>query len=129
MQTAQNRMDVIDYIADAYGVEAEYPWQDENLIFRHRENGKWFGAILQVRREKLGLPGEGIVDVLNLKCDAILGGTLRTQPGFHPAYHMNKEKWISIRLDGTVPMETVKNLIAVSYDLTGLKPKKKKPTA
>lgn len=124
MQMVQNRMDVMDYIADAYGVEAEYPWQDDNLIFRHRENGKWFGAILQVRRSKLGLSEEGTVDVLNLKCDAILGGTLRCQPGFYPAYHMNKEKWISIRLDGTVSMETIENLIAVSHDLTGIKKKK-----
>ncbi len=124
MQMAHSREEVIDYICSAYGVEAEYPWQDENLIFRHRENGKWFAVILQVRQDRLGLPGEKIVDVLNLKCDAILSGTLRTQPGFHPAYHMNKEKWISIRLDGTVPVETIENLIAVSYDLTGLKKKK-----
>lgn len=124
MQTVPGREVVIDYICDAYGVEAEYPWRDDNLIFRHRENGKWFAVILQVRRSKLGLPGDGIVDVLNLKCDAILGGTLRCQPGFHPAYHMNKEKWISIRLDGTVSMETIENLIAVSYDLTGIKKKK-----
>lgn len=109
-------------------MEAEYPWADRNLIFRHRENRKWFAVILEVPYSKLGITDDGIVDVLNLKCDAILAGTLRTQQGFHPAYHMNKEKWISIRLDGTVSEETIANLIAVSYDLTAIKKKKRKTT-
>ena len=36
-------------------------------------------------------------------------------------YHMNKEHWISILLDGTVPIEKIYDLIDVSYDLKGKK--------
>ena len=50
----------------------------------------WKSAVI-----KIGLTGEGEVDILNVKCDPILSGSLRMQPGFFPAYHMNKEKWIS----------------------------------
>ena len=31
---------------------------------------------------------------------------------------MNKENWISILLDGSVPEDVIKNLINMSYELT-----------
>lgn len=75
----------------------------------------------EVERKNLGLDGDTLVDILNVKCDPILIGSLRMQPGFHPAYHMNKDKWISVRLDGSVPAEEIKSLIAMSYEMTGPK--------
>ena len=53
-----------------------------------------------------------------MKCDPILAGSLRAQEGFHPAYHMNKEKWLTIRLDGSVPDVEIEKLIDLSYELT-----------
>lgn len=41
-----------------------------------------------------------------------------------PAYHMNKEHWNSIILDGTIPQMDIERMIAESYELT--KPKSKK---
>jgi predicted DNA-binding protein (MmcQ/YjbR family) len=35
-----------------------------------------------------------------------------------PAYHLNKEHWTSVILDGTVPDKDIKRLIGESYDLT-----------
>lgn len=66
--------------------------------------------------------------MINLKCDPFLIGSLRAQKGFHPAYHMNKEKWISIRLDGSVPEEQIRRLIDLSFELTRSKMKKRKRT-
>lgn len=63
------------------------------------------------------------VPVRWVKCDPRLVGTLRCQEGFHEAYHMNKEKWISIRLDGSVPESQIKTLLALSYDLTDVESK------
>ena len=74
----------------------------------------------------LGLSGDGTVDVLNVKCDPMLAGSLRQQDGFHPAYHMNKDKWLSVRLDGSAPDNEIKSLIDLSYDLTAAKNKKKR---
>ena len=45
-------------------------------------------------------------------------GSLRLKEGFFPAYHMNKEKWITIFLDGTVPKNEICDLLDLSYDLT-----------
>ena len=39
--------------------------------------------------------------------------------GVLPAYHMNKTHWNSVILDGTVPDEEVRSMIARSYDLAG----------
>ena len=40
-----------------------------------------------------------------------------------PAYHQNKEHWITVVLNGTIPAEVIRQMIAESYDL--VKPKKK----
>lgn len=114
------------WVLEQWGIAPEYPWGDtENAILRHRENRKWFAAVLTVGRDKLGLPGDEKVAVLNVKCDPLLIGSLLDQPGFHRAYHMNKEKWLSIRLDGTVPAQQIDFLLSLSYDLTGVRAKKK----
>ena len=34
-----------------------------------------------------------------------------------PGYHQNKEHWNTVILDGTIPEEEVKRMIAESYDL------------
>ncbi|MCM1283142.1 MAG: MmcQ/YjbR family DNA-binding protein [Muribaculaceae bacterium] len=121
-----NREQVFAYVKHQYGTEPDYPWKDVNAVLRHRENNKWYGAILEVDKEKLGLPGGGRVDVLNVKSEPMLIGSLRMQEGFHPAYHMNKEKWISIRLDDSAPDAEIKSLLDLSYELTG--PKKRRKT-
>ncbi len=41
-----------------------------------------------------------------------------------PGYHQNKEHWNTVILNGTVPVEDIKRMIAESYDL--VKPKTKK---
>ena len=38
-------------------------------------------------------------------------------PSVLPGYHQNKEHWNSIILDGTVPDEEIRRMIAESYDL------------
>lgn len=35
-----------------------------------------------------------------------------------PGYHQNKEHWNTIVLDGTIPIEDIKRMIAESYDLS-----------
>jgi predicted DNA-binding protein (MmcQ/YjbR family) len=38
--------------------------------------------------------------------------------GFLPAYHMNKEHWLTVLLDNTVPEKEIYELIDDSYELT-----------
>lgn len=84
------------YIFDHYSTEPDYPWPgaSNHAVFRHGGNRKWFALVLDVPRNKLGLPGTQMIDVVNLKCDPILIGSLRGEPGIFPAYHMNKDSWL-----------------------------------
>ena len=90
---------------------------------------------MTVKASLLGLPGAEEVPVLNLKADPRLIGPQREKPGFFPAYHMNKEHWITAALDGSAdesvpvglipadggaPEDEIKILLAMSYDLTAM---------
>ena len=94
-------------------------------MLRHNDNNKWYGVVLEVSTDKLGLPEADIVDVLNVKSDPLLIGSLRGQDGYFPAYHMNKEKWLSIQLGKPELDDAIKDLLSLSYELTA--PKKRKP--
>lgn len=92
-------------------------------MLRHNDNNKWYGVVLEVSADKLGLPEAGIVDVLNVKSDLLLIGSLRGQKGYFLAYHMNKEKWLSIQLGKPELDDAIKDLLSLSYELTA--PKKR----
>ena len=74
---------------------------------------------------KLGVDREGVVDVMNVKCDPLLTAQLRHQPGFRPAYHMNKVHWISVLLPDAAE-NLVDFLVNASYEATRGKMKRKK---
>ena len=113
-----DRNEVFIWAANTYGTTPDYPWNDNNAVLRHKGSGKWYGVVLKVSERKLGIDGDRTIDLLNLKCDPILIGSLRLQKGFFPAYHMNKDRWISILLDGTVTAEEIKSLMEMSFNLT-----------
>ena len=45
----------------------------------------------------------------------------RTIPGFCPAYHMNKDRWITILPDGSSEKKDITALLAMSYTMTATK--------
>ena len=123
----KQREQVARWAMEQFGVEPEYPWADspEAFILRHPNSGKWFGVVMAVGRDRLGLPGEGRVDVLNLKADPLLLGSLLEMPGFYPAYHMNKLHWVSLLLDGPLGEEDILPLLDMSYENVAPKGRKK----
>ena len=120
------REELFQWVKQEYGTEAEYPWKDSNAVLRRADNDKWYGVILSVAGSKLGLEDDNIIDVINLKSDPMLIGSLRGQKGYFPAYHMNKTHWITILLDGTLPEPELFWLLDESYTLTMPKPRKRK---
>ena len=103
-----------------FNAEPEYLWAHfpSYAVLRHADNRKWFAIVMPVTRERLGLDGTGTVDVMNVKCDPLMLGSMLMQPGFLPAFHMNKGGWIGVLLDGSVPPETLLNLLKMSFALT-----------
>ena len=94
-------------LKDAY---EDYPFHDPNwCVIRHKNNQKVFAWIFD---------RNGHVWI-NVKCDPQWRDFWREAfPSVIPAYHLNKEHWNSIILDGTVPEEEIRRMIAESYDLT-----------
>ena len=122
-----NRTELETYICETYGAAAEFPWlkHPRYMVFRHGGNHKWFAVVMDLPSEKLGLPSGEPVDVLNVKCDPLLLGSLLREAGFYPAYHMSKASWVTVALDGSVSDEKIKWLLAMSFDLTAPKVRKK----
>lgn len=115
------RKGLLDFALLRYHDQPEYLWRSSpgHAVLRHAENRKWYLLVMNLPREKLGMPGGGSVDVAELKCDPILSGSLRGEPGILPAYHMNRDSWITVLLDGSVDPERLAFLLDVSYTLTG----------
>lgn len=82
---------------------------------------------MDVPSNRLGLAGEESVDIMNVKCSTIMIGSLLSEKGFLPAYHMNKNYWISILLNNIVPDDQIFPLLGLSYDTVAPKRRKKKP--
>lgn len=116
-----NRKELIEYIQQNYNTTSEYLWNKypNYAIFRHKSNSKWFAIIMNIPEIKLFDGGSNNeIDVINLKVRPNLVGSLRLKKGVYPAYHMNKEHWISIQLNAEFDEDELKSLIFESYELT-----------
>ena len=122
------REELTEYIFNEYSVAPDCPFarDGETCVFRHLNNRKWFALLMNIPYRTLGIERDGSVDVLNLKCDPLFAGPLRGKPGFYPAYHMNKDKWITVLLDGSAAREDIIALLAMSHSLTARRPRRKK---
>lgn len=118
---------LFQHIEDFYGTEPEYLWAKypDYAVFRHAASRKWYAVVMGLSENKLGLPGDGYVDILDIKCDPVLIGSLLAEEGFLPAYHMNKNSWITILLNGTVPDGRIFPLLEWSFDSVSPKRRRK----
>lgn len=116
MNDNTQRKRIRDFIFQEFSISPEHLWEryPGYEVFRDEKSQKWFAIIMDVKPECVHKTGETLVDVLNVKCDEGLIDSLLHEDGFVPAYHMNKRKWISVILDGTVSDDYVFNLILAS---------------
>ena len=122
-----NRKKTEEYIKNQYGIEPDFPWDGDfvTAVFRHKDNRKWFALIMKVSGDRIGLDTDEPVDCMNLKIDdPMLLDMLIHEKGIIPAYHMNKQHWITVFLDGTVKDKKVTDLIDLSYSVTAGKKKR-----
>ena len=86
------------------GVDSYFPFGPTVEVFR--VGSKMFAL--------LGTDGRDI----SLKCDPVLAEVLRQNfEGVTAGYHLNKRHWNTVRLDGSVPDEQVREMIEHSYRL------------
>lgn len=115
-----DRKTVFDYANKKYKSSPEYLWarDPESAVLRHRDNNKWYALIMNVSKDKLGLDSTEKTDIINIKCEPEMIGSLRMREGIFPAYHMNKENWISVLLDGSMDDDMLYSLLDMSFNLT-----------
>lgn len=123
------REQIFEYVKEKYGSQPEYLWKrfPDYAIFRHSDNRKWYGLVMNVQGSKLGMDTDDEVDILNVKLDdPFLVDMLVRQPGYFRGYHISRGNWISILLNGTVPFEEICGQLDSSYLVTASKQKKEK---
>ena len=113
-----DKEEIFEYVKKQYGTIPEYLWSSSpnSAVLRHH-NGKWYAVIMNVERSKLGLDGDDTVEIIDVKCDPEMTGIIIQTYGFLPGYHMNKQHWITILLDGTVGESKILDFLDMSYDL------------
>ena len=115
------RDELLAYVLAHYGTQPDYPFSTDTYrttpVLR-KPSGKWYGIVMSVRRELLGVDGSGTVDLVDVKVDPGTAVLARGAEGVLPAYHMNKTHWVSLLLDGTAPDGLVMELLDESYRIT-----------
>lgn len=116
------------YAQEVLGCTIDEPWNDKPgySVLRHPLNGKWVGVLMPIPACSIGVGGDEIVQILNVKLEPALVAGLRSQEGYAPAWHMSKTHWLTIRLDGTVEPDRICALLEMSYELVAPKRRQKK---
>ena len=112
--------EVIDYCNNKYGGNRVNPFKKHpDILALVNEKNKWYALFLDVDYNKLNKNTDITtkVKILNVKypTDKIL--EIIDNKNIFPAYHMNKKHWISIVIDKNIKLETIKELIDISYSL------------
>lgn len=113
-------MAVIKYIRKKYATEPEFLWKKfpRYAIWRYEKNNKWYGVIMSIPRTKLGMSGDDMIEIMNLRMDTDEIPLAIDNKHYFPGWHMNKNHWITIILDGSVATSEIYRRIDNSYQIT-----------
>lgn len=112
--------EVIDYCNNKYGGNHVNPFKKyPDILAMVNEKNKWYALLLDVEYNKLNknIDITTKVKILNLKYPTDNISDIIDNQNIFPAYHMNKKHWISVVLDKNIKLETIKELIDISYSL------------
>lgn len=118
--------EIIKYVKEKYNGELEYLWKKfpENAIWRNKRNNKWYGLLLVISERKLGIESDKIIEIIDLRYSKDNIKEIIDNNKIFPGYHMNKESWITIRLNGDMNTKKILELIDNSYKLSLAKSKR-----
>ena len=114
---------ILQYACEKYGDEPEYLWEDlpNAAIIRRKDNRKWYVLFMTVLPKRLGLSGDETIEIVDLRFDADELPNKIDNASYFAGYHMNKKHWITILLDGSVPLNEILGYVDESYKLAGKK--------
>lgn len=111
---------IINYVKAKYDNDLEFLWKKspKNAIWRNQNNRKWYGAVLVISKDKLKIESNEMVEILDVRYQKNDIKNIIDNYKIFPGYHMNKDNWITIILDGRVELEEIYQLIDNSYQLS-----------
>ncbi len=123
---SEQAKEIIKYVKEKYNDELEYLWKKfpENAIWRNKKNNKWYGLLLVISERKLGIESDKIIEIIDLRYSKENIKEIIDNNKIFPGYHMNKESWITIRLNGDMNTKKILELIDNSYKLSLAKSKR-----
>ncbi|MBQ9267192.1 MAG: MmcQ/YjbR family DNA-binding protein [Clostridia bacterium] len=112
--------EIIQLVKEKYQDDLEFLWKKfpDNAIWRNKTNRKWYAALLTVSERKLGIDSDAVVEIIDLRYQKDKIKELVDNKFVFPGYHMNKDSWITIKLDGSVDTEKILELLENSYQLS-----------
>ena len=116
--------DVLRYVKERYNSTTVKPFKtNPDIKALVTTKNKWYALFLDVEYNKLQKDSlvDSKVKIINLKHLSSEISTVINNRNIFPAYHMNKNHWISVVLDNNIDIEYVKGLIEISYDLANNK--------
>lgn len=110
---------VIEYVRQKYNDELEFLWEKypSNAIWRRKDTKKWYCALLVLSKRKLYIESDEVIDILDLRVEPEELKSLIDNKKYFAGYHMNKQHWCTICLDGSIALEEVFGRIDNSYAL------------
>lgn len=117
---SEQAKEIIKYVKEKYNDDLEYLWKKfpENAVWRNKINNKWYGALLVLSERKLEIDSDRIIDIIDLRYPKDKIKEIIDNEKVFAGYHMNKDSWITIRLDGSVNIQEIYKLIDNSYTLS-----------
>jgi len=115
----KSTLGIIAYAHEKYGDVPEHLWEryPDYAVIRKSEGKKWYCVMCKIEKSKVGLEGSEKVEIANFKIDPKTLPELLKRKGFSLAYHMNKKSWVTVLLDGSVSLASLKRLLDTSYAL------------
>ncbi len=115
----EQALKIIEYVRDTYSDELEFLWAKfpDNAVWRRKDNNKWYGIIMTVSRNKLGLSSNEVVEIMDLRLEKEQMSKTVDNERYFPGWHMNKKSWYTIILDNSVSTEEICYRIDESYKL------------
>ncbi|MEZ7764935.1 MmcQ/YjbR family DNA-binding protein [Gemella sp. 27098_8_92] len=115
---------VLRYVKERYNSTTVKPFKtNPDIKALVTIKNKWYALFLDVEYSKLQKDSlvDSKVKIINLKHLSSEISTVINNRNVFPAYHMNKNHWISVVLDNNIDIEYVKELIELSYNLVNNK--------
>ncbi len=110
--------EVLAYAKKTFSTSPEFLWKKlPDCAVLRAKSGKWYAAILTVEASKLGLDEDKKLEIIDVLVPKGEPARIADGKNYFLGYHMNKQSWLTIPLDGRVNAEIICGFLDMSYSL------------